>query len=250
MTTTSPTTFRAFVREPFDLALGQPHQMLISSASVAIVASEALGFTPFPFNIALAVGAEWAYLRGLITGAGVKTRWAAALNWAAIFLVFGYGSLWGFRSFHLIPEAPPAWAAVLLTLIHIGSIGAVAICSAMLHRASMDAQAAEQLRVQQLEQDRAAAEQAYQDKLRRMRDEQQLELEAEWKRTQLAIEAERARAELKMQRTNARKEMRRDARSERANAGPQICPKCSTPIEERSAWLAARRWGHCSACKE
>src|SRR6266542_578709 len=125
------TTFRAFVREPFDLALGQPHQLLISSASVEIVAAEAATIVPYPYNILLAVGAEWAYLRGLISGAGVRTRWAGALNVSAVALVVLYGSLWGFRGFHLIPDAPAPWAAVLLTIVHIGSIGAVTICSAI-----------------------------------------------------------------------------------------------------------------------
>src|SRR5262245_26660101 len=144
MTTQAQATpLRAFVLEPFELAISQPHQFLISSASVPIVALEAASLVPWPFNIGLAIGAEWAYLRGFITGAGVKTRWASALNWAAVILVFGYGTLWGLRSFHLIPEAPDPWLAVLLTLIHIGAIGFVTICSAMLHRAVVDAQAAQ-----------------------------------------------------------------------------------------------------------
>lgn len=195
------TTFRSFVAEPFELAIGQPHQFLISSASVAIVSMEAATLVPYPANIALAVGAEWAYLRGLITGAGVKTRWAAALNWAAIILVFGYGGLWGLRSFHLIPEAPPWWVAVLLTVIHIGAIGFVTVCSAMLHRASMDAQAEEQKQAQHDADERKRrqeeAERAYQDELRRQRDAMQLEIEREYKKQQLAANAARVRLELR-----------------------------------------------------
>jgi len=247
------TTFRAFVREPFDLALGQPHQLLISSASVAIVAAEAATLVPtgpLPFHVLLAIGAEWAYLRGLISGAGVKTRWAGALNVSAVALVVLYGSLWGFRGFHLIPDVPSPWLAVLLTIVHIGSIGAVTICSAMLHRAGMDAKAAERKKAQDREDARAADEQRYQEELKRRKDAQQLELEAEWKRAQIQIEADRARAELKMQSADSRMKMRRDARPARANAAPQTCPKCGVPIASRSAWLAARRWQHCPACKD
>ena len=104
LTQSTTAAFRAFLREPFDLALGQPHQLLISSASVAIVAAEAAKLVPYPANILLAIGAEWAYLRGLISGAGVKTPWGAALNWAAGVLVFGYAALWGLRGFHLHPR--------------------------------------------------------------------------------------------------------------------------------------------------
>ena len=199
---------RAFVLEPFELAVSQPHQFLISSASVSIVAMEAASLVPWPFNIGLAIGAEWAYLRGFITGAGVKTRWASALNWAAVALVFGYGTLWGLRSFHLIPDAPAPWLAVLLTIIHIGAIGAVTICSAMLHRVVMDAQAAAQQAAraraderaasdEQARRDREAAELAYQDEQRRARDAMQLELERQWKEAQIKEASARVRAELR-----------------------------------------------------
>lgn len=235
-------TIRAFVREPFDLALGQPHQMLISSASVAIVAVEAATIVPWPFNIALAVGAEWAYLRGLISGAGVKTPWAARLNWAAFLLVVLYGSLAGLRGFHLIPADPSPFVAVLLTIIHIGAISAVTLCSAMLHRAGEDAKATA----------RKAGEDREIERQRRIQDQHDaLALDMERKRQELAIweQGMEAKARLKMQSQNARTKMRRDAHPEQANAEPQICPKCSIELS-RPQWLAARRWGHCAACKD
>lgn len=240
--TTTATPFRSFIAEPFELAIGQPHQFLISSASVALVAAEAATLVPFPANIALAVGAEWAYLRGLITGVGVKTRWAAALNWAAVVLVFGYGGLWSLRKLHMIPEVPEPWLAVLLTIVHIGAIGAVTICSAMLHRASIDAQAAEQRSTAAKEAERAERLQAERDALA---------LEMERRQQELAIweQGQEIKARLKMQSADAHIKMRRNAHPERSNAEPQICPKCSAPLD-RPQWLAARRWGHCAACKE
>lgn len=195
--TTTPVTLRAFLREPVDLALGQPHQMLISSASIAIVAAEASSFVPLPFNVALAVGAEWAYLRGLVSGAGVRTRWAGALNLAAVALVFGYGALYGFHSYHLIPEDPPPWLAVVLTIIHIGCIGAVTICSAMMHRVGVDAHAADQRATQARIDAQAEDDRAYEADMKRRRDAQNMELEREWKAEQIKLEAERARAELR-----------------------------------------------------
>ncbi len=247
------TTFKSFIAEPFELAIGQPrklihrlphirpHQMLISSASVAIVAAEAATLIPWPANIALAIGAEWAYLRGLISGAGIKTPWAARLNFSAVMLVVLYGSLWGFRSFHLIPDVPPPGVAVLLTLIHIGSIGAVTICSAMLHRVGEDAKAEmmqeatrrEDARIEK-ERDAAAA----------------LDLEMRRKEHELSLwqQAEETKARLKMQSADARMKMRRNAHPEPTNADEKKCPKCGVELDN-SRWLAARRWGHCSNCK-
>lgn len=219
------TSIRAFAREPFDFAISQPHQLAISSASVAIVALEAATLIPFPFNIALAVGAEWAYLRGLISGAGVRTRWAAALNISAVLLVVLYGSLWGFRSFHLIPNSPPPWAAVLLTIIHIGAISAVTLCSAMLHRVGEDAKATRRQIAQEQEDARLLDEQRYQDDLKRQRDQQQLDLEIEWKRAQLQIETEKAQAQIRIDQDRARVELRRStATATTATAQPGAAP--------------------------
>ncbi len=201
------TTFKSFIAEPFELAIGQPHQMLISSASVAIVAAEAATLVPFPFNIALAVGAEWAYLRGLISGAGVKTRWSAALNSSAFLLVFLYGALVGFRGFHLIPDAPPVGVAVLLTIIHIGTISAVTFCSAMLHRAGEEYKRVSREKVQRDEDARNRRNQESEDARNQTWRDAKLQIEIEKERQQalLQIEAERTklRAEARAQRRTA-----------------------------------------------
>jgi hypothetical protein len=200
--------FDAIVWEPLELAIDQPPQLLISAASVFLVAAEAKILIDSPWNVFLAVGAEWAYLRGLCSGQAARTRWAALLIWAAVILVIAYGSLWGLRKFGLIPEAPPAWAAVLLTALHIGCISAVTLCSAMCHRAALiadraalteaeQAQRDREAADEQAKRDREAAEQAYQDELRRQRDSMQLELERQYKEQQLALAAARAKLELR-----------------------------------------------------
>lgn len=201
------TTFKVFVREPFELALGQPHQMLISSASVAIVAVEAASIVPWPFNVALAVGAEWAYLRGLISGAGIKTRWAYALNISAVALVALYGLLAGFRGFHLIPETPPWGVAVLLTIIHIGAISAVTLCSAMLHRAGEDAK--------RLSREKAAQEVAERDKRNQQLEDARNQA---WRDAQLEIEIEKQRQQALLQVEADRAKMRAEARAQRRAA--------------------------------
>lgn len=237
MTTTA---FKSFIAEPFDLALGQPHQMLISSASVAIVAAEAATLIPWPFNILLAIGAEWAYLRGLISGAGIKTRWAAALNISAVALVVLYGALWGFRSFHLIPDVPPPVVAVVLTLIHIGAIGAVTICSAMLHRAGEDHKRVLREKAEQEERNRAMRNQAAEDARNQAWRDAQMEIEIEKQRQQavLQVETERARA-----RADARAQ-RRSATSGLVAPQPRPQPKIIYDgVEYPSIQAAADHYG-------
>lgn len=121
------TILDAVVVEPIELIISQPHQALISSASVYLVAAEAGMLIAWPYNVLMAIGVEWAYLRGLSSGQETTTVWATRLNWSAVLLVVLYGSLWGLRKFGLIPDVPPVWAAVVLTAIHILTIGAVTI---------------------------------------------------------------------------------------------------------------------------
>lgn len=241
-TTTQATPLRAFVLEPLSFAVSQPGQILISSASVAIVAAEAATIVPFPFNLALAIGAEWVYLRGLISGAGIKTRWAGALNWSAVLLVVCYGSLWGFRGFHLIPEIPPTWAAILLTIIHIGCIGAVTICSAMLHRAGEDVKAftARQVAALEDERNRATAE-AETERNRRAQDAAtDLAIEMRRRDAELRLESERNR--LRLQAATERAQLRNATRSQVA-AQPKRNPVIVDGLEFPSIQAAADHYG-------
>lgn len=184
--------------EPIEMAISQPHQALISSASVFLVASEAGILIDAPWNVFLAIGAEWAYLRGLSSGQSTKTQWAAALNWSAVILVVLYGALWGLRKFHLIPETPPPWGAVLLTFIHIGCIGAVTLCSAMCHRAM--------LLVEQLSREKQQNEDAERLRLKEATEEARA-LRLQEANDALAIEMRRKDAELRLMEETERRKM-------------------------------------------
>jgi hypothetical protein len=254
------TIFDALLIEPIELIISQPHQALISSASVFLVAAEAGILIDAPFNVLLAIGAEWAYLKGLSSGQQVRTRWAAALNWSAVLLVVLYGSLWGLRKFGAIPDAPPLWGAVILTMIHILCIGAVTICSAMVHAAMLGEQRAEREQKQAEQDERAQRLQDEADEReRRLQDEQaaieaekhraQAQVQIEWQRRKADLALREAEQTSKMQMQNARQKMRGNAHPERANADGQKCPKCEAELD-RARWLAARRWGYCSNCKE
>ena len=54
------TIFDALIIEPVELIISQPHQALISGASVFLVAAEAGILIDWPYNVLLAIGAEWA----------------------------------------------------------------------------------------------------------------------------------------------------------------------------------------------
>lgn len=246
----------AVIYEPVQLAISQPHQALISALSVYLVASEAAMLAHAPFNWLMAIGAEWAYLRGLSSGETTATPWNKRLIAAAVALLILYGSLWGLRQFGALPKehvmAEGAWAvsgAVALTLVHILSIGAVTFCSAMCHRDMLEAERVSREKVedeqrqadarkQDREEERQALIQAEQDKLA---------LEMERKRQELAIWEEGQAAKMRAQ--NARASMRRNARPARANAEAGKCPKCNAELTQ-AQWLAACRWGHCANCKE
>lgn len=205
--TAQPNQYRDFFFEPVTFAVSQPGQVLISVASVAIVASEAATLVPVPFNVLLAIGAEWVYLRGLISGNAVKSRWAGALNMSAVFLVASFGALWSFRRLGVLPDVPPIWAAVLLTLVHIGAISAVTLCSAMLHRAG---ERVKHLRVQEV---------AEQEEARRLRN-QELEDERNqrWRAEQLEIELEKQRQKAQIELEAERARLRSEARAQRRAA--------------------------------
>lgn len=262
MTTTTQdrTIIDALFVEPIELIVSQPHQALISSASVFLVAAEAAILIDWPYNVLLAIGAEWAYLKGFSSGLQVRTRWATALNWSAVILVVLYGSLLGLRKFGAIPDVPPLWGAILLTMIHILCIGAVTICSAMVHSAMLTQQRMEREQKQAEQDERAQRLQDEADEReRKLQDEQaaievekqraQLQAQIEWQRRKTELALKEAEQTSKMQMQDARQKMRGNAHPARANADEKKCPKCNADLG-RAQWLAARRWGHCSNCKE
>ena len=253
MTTTAlkkRTILDALIFEPIELVTAQPPQIFISIASGYLIAAEATVLLPFPFNVLLAAGAEWGYLRGLASGANVETAWKDRLTYANGALVILYGALFSLRKFGALPavEAYQSGAvetgllgAIVMTLIHIVCIGAVTICAMMTHAVML----AHEASVKRKHEEEVAARE------RRLQAERDaLTLEWERKQQDLALweQAQEAKTRLKMQSAGARTKMRRDALPASTNADPQTCPKCGAALD-RPRWLAARRWGYCAACK-
>lgn len=214
----------ALFLEPLDLAVSQPHQLFISALSVYLVASEAAMLAPSPFNWLMAVGAEWAYLRGLSSGETTATVWNKRLIASAIALLILYGSLWGLRQFGALPKehamVEGTWAvagAVILTLIHILSIGAVTFCSAMIHRdVTESARVSRESKVAQQEDRNRKIEVAEQERNQRLQEAQDA----------LLLEMRRKDAELRLQKEAERQKMQLTAeRAQLRNATrPAVAP--------------------------
>lgn len=158
------TTTTFVLWEPIELIKAQPHQALISVASVALMAQfAASGGVLNPFvGFVLAIGIEWAYIRGLASDSKATTRWGAYLNWSAFLIVVLWGSLWCLKSFGVIAEKPTDWLAYVMALAHVVPIAWLSLCSAMTHRAAMQV-------IDQRERDRADAENALQLEIARER---------------------------------------------------------------------------------
>ncbi len=244
--------FAVLIGEPLELAKSQPHQILLSTGSVALMGqfAGASRIVDPLVGYLIAIGVEWAYLRGLASDSRAQTRWGGILNWSAFGIVVLWGVLWCAQRFGAFDESAGGWA---LASAHVVPVAWLSLCSAQCHRA---ATAAERLVAIQEDERRAEWER------------QEAENRAAWERQQAEEdkklarweEAQRIKTELKivekqadamMQPASA--SMRRDAHPESINAEikkPQECPNCGASIENRSAWLAARRWNRCAACKE
>lgn len=240
MTTTieKPSIFAVFIGEPLDLIKAQPHQVFISTASIALMAAFVNGLDLFHPMIGylLAGGIEWAYFRGLASDSKAPTRWGAILNWSAALVVILWGMLAVARVERLFDNASGGW---LLVAAHVVPIAWLSLCSAQTHRAAMLLEAKQAKEHANQVQKWQEEQRAEDEKLRRWEQAQRI-------KTELEIQKKTANASLRA----ASPKMRSDARAESMNAEPQICPNCTAPIESRPAWLAARRWNRCANCKE
>ncbi len=151
--------FDAVIREPLDLAKAQPHQILLSTGSIALMGQFAgsSGVVDPAIGYCIAAGVEWAYLRGLASDSRAPTIWGAILNWSAFGIVVLWGVLWvaGFTG-AIDPHQGGWWLAAA----HVVPIAWLSLCSAQAHRAAMIAERHAEVQQQQARIDRehAAAE--------------------------------------------------------------------------------------------
>lgn len=187
------------------LLAAQPPQVLMSAASIAIVAGEAGHMVDAPFNVALAIGAEWAYLRGIASSPNGSKGWTRALNYGALGLVIAYGMLWGVRRFGADPAA--TLGALLLTALHILPVAFVSFAAAMVHRSAVEAEAAERA-AHEAEQRQRVAQVEAEERQRREHDERRREEIATQARA-AAEERERERLSWELQQQAQDRELQR-----------------------------------------
>lgn len=173
-----------------DLAASQPYQVLLSAGQMSIVAAEASKIMDPLAGIAVAIGAEWAFLRGVASRKGANETWVNVLTLSSLILTLSYGALWSGRKFGAIPERPDDWLAWLMTAIHILPLAMIAFSAAMVHRSSVVAAESEQ-----------AARELATEQRRLEREQRELDLELEHQAKQKELElwtaAQRAKMELK-----------------------------------------------------
>lgn len=259
--------YRATIGDLIDLVLAQPHQILLSTGSVALMAQFAAhsGIVDPAVGYCIAGGVEWAYLRGLASNAKAPTHWATALNWSAFAIVVLWGVLWvGIQLGALKIENATGAAAWWLALAHVVPVAWLSLCAAMTHSASAT-QEAHTLVAQQTE------ETARQRELQRQQEEDARRVQSE--QNALALEMQRQKAALALQDEEKRREIERWEAAQQAKqrlramqieapvqAGAMhdntaqnrpvapTCPHCGAVINPASAYRIRQR-GYCKACK-
>lgn len=229
-TTQRRTMFDALIGEPLELALSQPHQILLSTGSVALMGSFASSskiIDPL-VGYLIAIGVEWAYLRGLASDSRAQTAWGGILNWSAFGIVVLWGVLWCAQRFGVFDETSGGW---LLAAAHVVPVAWLSLCSAQCHRAAI------------------GEEKKHARALQSRRESMALDLEQKQQELALWEQAQEAKARLKMQMRQASKKQAARTLPESIHAENQRCPKCGAQLD-RARWMAAKRWGYCSSCKE
>jgi hypothetical protein len=216
-----PRTFRdAMIREPIQLAISQPHQVLISSISVSLMAIffASSGAVPAAAAWAGAVGVEYAYLKGLSDAAYTRSEWGMRLVWGAFAIIVIAGISVLLRDAYHMPwmVSPPAPLAVLLAVLHILPLAFIGLCSANLHMEAEGQRVAADRAVIDRAKDMEQEEQEYQRERERRRKQFTDDLEVERARKALDIESYEA-ATLAKQRLRA---AANTAAANTANTGP------------------------------
>jgi len=264
MTTALISRARGFVvSEPTKAAWEHGNQFFVTSAAAFMSAAFSMQHDVLPWWIAvpLAIGFEWTYLRGLATAdKTTRTPWAIALNWAAMLTSLIYGILYVLGHYHIIPDNPGTAAAIWLAFAHVFPMALLSFCGANLRRNQKQeelkrslAQKDEELKRSLAQKDEDREREKATEETRRvlLLEQEQKDLEfARWEKAQrVQLELKLAEKSANAAMRNAPLKMRRDAHPERVDADEKKCPKCNAALD-RPQWLAARRWGHCAACKE
>jgi Skp family chaperone for outer membrane proteins len=259
----------AFVEEPARIAIGQPHQLFLSGMSVTFTAAffyDALHKLPFLhpvvagiIAVAGAIGAEYAYLKGLADGGTTRSPWQSGLIWTVFGLLVISGTLVMLRYAYPVPGLvnPSQTMAAVLTLAHIVPLALLGLCSAKLHAEAEQRHAAEAAQRHAEQRERAkrleVEEEARQARLQAARDaaeakrlEAQAEIDALKARAMARIEVRTAAAQQPAQtpaespHAAAQRQMTREELYAAVRAAHEADPQFSrADMARRSGWSEA-----------
>lgn len=176
----------ALFDEPLQIALDQPHQIAISAGSVAMMAGFAgsVGIVHPAIGLVIAIGIEWAWLRGVASDVARPSGWGVTLNASAFLLAATWGVLWCAKLLKAFEPTDYGW---LLAIIHVVPVVWLSLCSAMCHRIKIqeDYKAAEIRRAEEAETERARRAMELAAEQRRRDAEIALQIEDAQKRAEL-----------------------------------------------------------------
>jgi hypothetical protein len=219
----------ALFDEPLQIALDQPHQIAISAGSVAMMAGFAgsVGIVHPLVGLIIAIGVEWAWLKGVASDVARPSRWGVTLNASAFLLAATWGVLWCAKLLKAFEPTDYGW---LLAFVHVVPVVWLSLCSAMCHRIKIQE---DYKAVQARETERNALE------LERARKLMEVEV---WKAGRAAV--------LEMQGASAPAQNAPAPHSGAVDASPKVhrCASCGAALTMKQ-YAASRRWGHCRQCK-
>lgn len=176
----------ALFDEPLQIALDQPHQIAISAGSVAMMAGFAgsVGIVHPAVGLVIAIGIEWAWLRGVASDVARPSRWGVTLNASAFLLAATWGVLWCAKLLKAFEPTDHGW---VLAFIHVVPVVWLSLCSAMCHRIKIqeDYKAAEVRRAEDAEAERARRALELATEQKRREAEIALQIEDAQKRAEL-----------------------------------------------------------------
>jgi hypothetical protein len=176
----------ALFDEPLALAKDQPHQIAMSTGTVAMMAGFAgsVGIVHPLVGLVIAIGVEWAWLRGMSSSNESTSGWTTTLNISAFILAGLWGVLWCAKLLKAFEPTDYAWP---LAVVHVVPVVWLSLCSAMCHQVKTQAE--------QREQRKLAAEHEQRETERRNEDRHREQALAD-QQNALHLEVQREQAKL------------------------------------------------------
>lgn len=216
-----------FILEPWAIVKQHPHQVLLSFGSVTILSQFAAagGVIDQWTALAVSIGFEWAYLRGLSDTTRERSWWSNALNWSAFVIVVLWGMLGVLIQIGTISAKPDGgWAGIAMAAAHVVPIAWLSLCAAMAHRTAH----VEQVQDAKEDAKRAQEKQDKLDEAARLRTQAIEDQERAWKLEQAGKDAEVRRWE-QSQETKQRLTLERQAARKQRATGPATAGATGVP---------------------